>query len=123
MTIAYECVFIMMLFPYIFAALAKSGKNYDNHNPRGYLEKVTGWRKRAHFVQLNSFESLPVFGMAVIIAHLAHASQSMLDKLAIIFVVSRLLYAICYLSDKAGLRTLCWIVGMGCVVGIFCITI
>ena len=119
MTIAFWCVLIMIIFPYFFTTLAKYSKHFDNHDPRGYLQKVTGWRKRADYVQLNSFESTPAFGIAVIIAHLAHAPQPILDKLAVVFVFSRLIYAICYLCDKDLLRTLFWAIGMICVFGIF----
>ena len=119
MTIAYWCVLIMIVFPYVFTILAKSGGHFNNHDPRRYLEKSTGWRRRAHYVQQNSFESTPAFGIAVIISHLAHASQPMLDKLAIVFVISRIIYAICYLGDKALLRSLSWAIGMGCLIGLF----
>jgi uncharacterized MAPEG superfamily protein len=118
-TTAYWCVLVMILFPYIFTSLAKSRKDFNNHDPRDYLQKTTGWRRRAHYVQLNSFESTPAFGIAVIIAQLAHTSQGWVDNLAIAFVIARIIYAICYLTDMAALRTLVWMVGMACVVGLF----
>ena len=121
MTIAYWCVLIMILLPYIFTILAKTGPRYSNSTPREYLANLTGWRKRANYAQLNTFEATPAFGLAVIIAHLAHASQTSLDKLAIAFVIARILYGVCYISNKAALRSLCWIVGLGCVIGLFCI--
>lgn len=122
MTTAYWCVLAMIAFPYLFTILAKTGPGFSNYDPRGYLERVTGWRRRAHHVQQNSFEALSVFGFAVIIAHLAHAPQMTLDKLALTFVVARILYGICYLTNKAALRTLFWAVGMACVIAMFCIT-
>jgi uncharacterized MAPEG superfamily protein len=119
MTIAYTCVLIILLFPYIFATIAKAGSSYNNHDPRNFLEKTTGWRKRANYVQLNSFEASPAFAIAVIIAHLAHAYQPTIDKIAIIFVLARIIYAICYLTDKAALRSLFWGVGFACIIGLF----
>ena len=47
----------------------------------------------------------------------------MLNKLAIVFVIARVAYAICYLTDKALLRSLFWIVGLSCIIGIFYIFI
>jgi uncharacterized MAPEG superfamily protein len=94
MTIAYWCVFAMIIFPYFFTVLAKSGDHYNNQNPRDYLQKVTGWRKRADYVQLNCYESTPAFGIAVVIAHLAHANQLAINTLAITFVIARLCYGI-----------------------------
>lgn len=122
MTIAYWCVLAMILFPYVFTVLAKYSAHYNNHDPRHYLETTTGWRRRAHYIQLNSFEALPAFGLAVIISHLAHASQTSLNTAAIIFVIARIFYAIFYLFDIPKMRSLCWFIGMACVVRIFCIS-
>ncbi|MBA3661925.1 MAG: MAPEG family protein [Gammaproteobacteria bacterium] len=119
MTIAYWCVFVIILFPYLFTILAKSGAGFNNHDPREYLQTLTGWRKRANYTQLNSIEIAPAFGIAVIIAHLLHSTQSTLDVLAIIFVITRACYAICYLTDKAAFRSLFWALGMGCIIGMF----
>ncbi|CAN5236588.1 MAPEG family protein [soil metagenome] len=122
MTIAYWCVLGMIIFPYIFAFLTKTGPNYNNNDPRAYLEKLSGWRRRAYNIELNSFEITPAFGLAVIIAHLAHAPQLTLDKLAIAFVITRIIYALCYIFDKASLRTLFWTLGIGCIIGLFYIS-
>lgn len=121
MTTAYSCVLIMIIFPYIFTVLAKSGGGYNNHTPREYLEKLTGWRRRAHYVQLNTFEAAPAFGLAVIIAHLTHAHQMTLDNLAIAFVISRAVYGLCYLADKSILRSLAWTAGFACIIWLFVI--
>jgi uncharacterized MAPEG superfamily protein len=112
MTIAYWCVLAMIIYPYIFTVIAKWNNRYDNHNPREYLKNTTGWRWRANCVQMNSFEALPAFGIAVIIATLAHAPQARIDLLAVIFVIARIIYGICYLADKSSLRTLIWFVGL-----------
>ncbi len=119
MTIAYGCVLVMIVFPYIFTCLAKISPQFNNYTPREYLEHATGWRKRAHWIQLNSFEITPAFAAAVIIAHQMHAAQTSINKLAITFVISRCLYAACYLTDKATLRTITWTVGFGCIITFF----
>jgi uncharacterized MAPEG superfamily protein len=119
MTIAYGCVLLMIVFPYFFTILAKTSPLFNNHTPREYLEHTTGWRKRAHWVQLNSFEIMPAFAASVIIAHQLHATQSSIDILAIVFVITRSLYAVCYLSDNAIFRSLAWIIGFGCIIGLF----
>lgn len=119
MSAAFHCVFLAILFPYVFTILAKAGKGFDNRRPREILEKRQGWRKRAHWVQLNSFEILPAFAAAVIIATLSTGAQQMIDNLAIGFLVSRVAYAVCYISDQALLRSLSWGIGFGCIVGLF----
>jgi uncharacterized MAPEG superfamily protein len=69
--------FLQFYCPYIWAGIAKFTSGFlprDNHNPREYLEKLQGLAKRAHCAQLNTFESIPGFMAAVIIAQLAHAA-------------------------------------------------
>jgi hypothetical protein len=54
----------------------------DNHDPRDFPNRIRGVAKRAWGAQLNSFESLPGFAPAVIIAHLVRAPQHPVDALA-----------------------------------------
>lgn len=122
MTIAYGCVLFIIVFPYLFTILAKIGPHFNNHAPREYLEQLRGWPKRAHWVQLNSFEIAPAFAAGVIIAHQLHAAQARIDTLAIIFVISRIIYGAYYLANKAMLRTVAWMLGFGCVIGLFAIS-
>ncbi len=119
MSIAYWCLLLAMIFPYVFCVLAKSVPRFDHNNPRENLERLKGWRKRANWVQLNSFEILPSFAAAVIIAHQYVAFHPILDLLAIGFILMRILYAICYIADKALLRTVCWVLSFGFVLVIF----
>ena len=119
MTIGYWCVLVSIIFPYIFTILAKTAPKFDNHQPRYYLEQLTGWRKRAHWTQLNSFEIAPAFSVAVIIAHQLHAHQASIDKIALAFVISRIFYAAFYLMDKAALRSVVWFFGFVCIITLF----
>ena len=73
MSIAYWCVLVAAAFPYVFTLLAKSSGRYNNSAPREFLEKQEGYHKRAHWVQLNSFEAFPAFAAAVIIAQIGRA--------------------------------------------------
>ncbi len=120
MSIAYWCVLVAGLFPYIFTVLAKAkGIDFDNHSPREYLNNLTGWRKRANWIQINSFEAFPFFAAAVIIANLNHAPSNKIDILAMSFILFRILYAIAYLKNIASLRTIVWTGGFICVVSLF----
>ncbi len=122
MTIAFWCVLIAALTPYVFAGVAKFGADdpYDNNAPRDFLERQKGHRQRANWAQMNSFEAFPAFAAAVIIAHLAGvAKQGAIDGLAVAFLVCRGLYGLAYIYDKAALRSLFWIGGIGCVIALF----
>lgn len=120
MTTAYWCVLAAALLPYAFTGLAKfTGPRYDNHAPREYLDRLVGWRKRAHWAQLNSFEAFPPFAAGVIVAHLAQAPQGTVDALAAAFVALRALYGALYILDRPWLRTAVWALALGCTIGLF----
>jgi len=119
-TIAYWCVLIAALLPIACAALAKYGMmstprregGFDNHNPRGWLAKQTDWRARANAAQQNTFEALPFFFAAVIIAHTLQAAQTRLDILALLFIVLRIAYIMMYVADLAKARSAVWAVAL-----------
>lgn len=119
-TIAYWCVLIAALLPIVCAGIAKSGMmgkprangGYDNDNPRAWLAQQTQWRARANAAQANSFESLPFFLAAVIIAHQLGAAQGRLDILAFLYVVLRVAYIMSYVSGMASVRSMLWAGGL-----------
>jgi len=116
LTVAYWCVLVAALLPIGCAWLAKAGKlnrsrregGFDNQNPRDWLARQTDWRARANAAQANSFEALPFFIGAVIIAHQLGAAQIRVDVLAFVFVVLRLLYVMMYVANMANARSLIW---------------
>lgn len=123
MTYAYWYLFIVMLLPYFFTVLAKfKHPNFDNTKPRDFLDSIEGWRKRAHWTQMNSFEIFPAFAAAVIIAHLAKAPQAQIDIAALSFLIFRVFYGVFYISNKATLRTLSWLGSFGCIIALFVIS-
>lgn len=130
MTIAYWCVFVAVLLPYICFGIARNrgrGVNgqrlRDNRNPRDFPNRIEGLAKRAWDAHLNSFESLPAFAAAVIIAHLAHAPQNQIDTLALVWVAARVAYVLFYLTDKSTLRSSVHFVSLICVVGLFIVAV
>ncbi len=117
---AYLCVLIAGLLPYVCAIIAKWGfQNFDNHNPRQWLAHQTGFRARANAAQANSFESFALFAAGVIIATLAHVDAGRIDLFSFAFVAARVGFIVCYVADKAGLRSLFWVVGLLSAVGLF----
>lgn len=122
MTIALWCVFVAGILPYVATVIAKSGRSgFDNRDPRGWLARQEGFRKRANAAQLNSFEAFPFFAAAVIIAHLLNGPQGLVDVLALGFIAARVLHFAFFLANHATLRSLAWFVGLGVVVSIFLI--
>ena len=126
MTIAFWTILAAIALPWLMAALKKSplaasGK-YSNRAPRAMQPKLQGFSQRAHWAEQNSFEILPAFIAAVLVAHFAGAEQATVDLLAIGFIVSRVVYSICYLMNWASLRSLVWVVGLLFIVGLFVIS-
>jgi len=123
MTIAYWTILVAILMPWVLAIIAKIPAawrgSYDNNNPRILLASLEGRSQRANWAQQNSFEILPAYAAAVIVAHLVGAQQNWVDGLAVLFIVSRVLYAICYIQDWATLRSIVWAVGVFCILGLF----
>ena len=109
-TVAYWCILVAALLPILCAGLAKAGNKdgFDNQNPRAWLQKQTGWHARANAAQANTFEALPFFMAAVVIAHQLQAGQGVLDLLAMAFIALRLLYIALYVADMATLRSVVW---------------
>ena len=125
-TIAYWCVLVAALLPVLCAGIAKRGMfrtsrregGYDNDNPRAWLAAQTDWRARANAAQANTFEALPFFFAAVIIAHLLQASQARLDILALLFIVLRLAYIVLYVGNLANARSVVWALALFTNIGI-----
>lgn len=124
-TVAYWCVLLAALMPLGCAWLAKSGMfgkarkdgGYDNHEPRAWLARQKDWRARANAAQANSFEALPFFIGAVIIAHQLGAPQARLDILAFVYIVLRFIYITMYVAGlpmvRSGVWTLALLVNIG----------
>jgi uncharacterized MAPEG superfamily protein len=126
-TVAYWCVLVAVLLPYACAWLAKSrgfGKprsqgGFDNNAPREWLARQQGWQARANAAQANSFEALPFFIGAVIIAHQLGAPQTRVDILALLFVTLRIIYIAMYVAGLGTARSIVWTVALLANAGIF----
>jgi uncharacterized MAPEG superfamily protein len=126
-SLAYWCVFVAALLPIVCAGIAKWGMftrppqqgGYDNANPRAWLAAQSEWRARANAAQANSFEALPFFMGAVIVAHQLGAHQGRLDILAFLFVVLRMVYVMLYVANMPSMRTAVWVAAFAANVAIF----
>jgi uncharacterized MAPEG superfamily protein len=126
MTVAFWCVLVAVLLPYVCFGIARNrgrgpdGRRLrDNRNPRDFRDRIEGLARRAWDAHLNAFESLPGFAAAVIIAHLAQAPQARIDALAAVWVLARVAHMAFYLADKSTLRSSAQFVSLGCVLGLF----
>jgi uncharacterized MAPEG superfamily protein len=120
MTIAYWCVLFAALLPIVWSGVAKAGgSGFDNSRPRVYLAAVQGWRQRANWAQQNAWEAFAPFAAGVVIATQVGVAQTTINGLALGFMAARVLHGVFYLIDQATLRSLVFIVGLLCTVGLF----
>ena len=122
MTLAYICVLIAALLPYVWTVVAKSSGTtgrYDNRDPRQWLDKQESPRvRRANAAQKNAFEAFPAFAAGVVMAQLAGVAPRMIGWLAMAFVISRVLHGVFYIGNQASMRSLAWFAGLICVVAL-----
>ena len=116
MSIALWCVFSAALLHFLtkiplIKAQASCTGGYDNNNPRQQQSSLTGWGQRALAAHQNQLESFGFFAAGVIVGTLGHAQTATLDILAVMYIIARITYWLCYMKDLATLRSLCWTVG------------
>ena len=75
---------------------------------RENLPAATGWAGRAQRAHLNMLESLAVFAILVLVAHVAGRANATTALGATIFFWSRAAYAVIYLAGIPWLRTAAW---------------
>lgn len=120
MSIAMWCVLLAGLLPIFTVAVAKWGdRSFDNHEPRAWMERQTGLRRRADYAHRNHFEAFGLFAVAVLYATVQHMPATTLDRLAVGYIVLRLLYTVLYLTDRSTLRSVVWTGSWAVAVAIF----
>ena len=83
------------------------------------LPAVTGWGGRARRAHLNMLESLLVFAIVVLVAHVAGRANESTALGAMLFFWGRVAYAIIYVVGLPWLRTAAWAVSIAGIVIIF----
>lgn len=114
---------VACLLPYLFAFFAKKAGGFDfkndNREPRAFLAHTTGLSARLNAVQANSFESLPIFIGAVLLAMYCFVPQNVVNALAWFYVLLRVVYGVAYALDWATLRSVIWGISLGCCLLLF----
>jgi len=121
-SVAIYCMIIASVLPFSFTLIAKVSAGFkpkDNQNPRQMLAKAEGLAARANAAQLNSFETLPVFLAAVLMAQYMIVPQAMINNLAVAYVLLRVIYGFAYLANLAAFRSVIWLLGLACPILLF----
>ena len=124
MSTVLTCLLIGALLPILLSWVAAYFKfqkfgNIDNKNPRFQSAELEGAGARAVAAQQNAWEALAVFTAGVVAYGLQGTGSEIASILAIVWVISRVLHGILYLANLDSLRTLSFLVGIGCSIALF----
>ena len=106
---------IVAFLPYVCTILAKKSAGFqaaDNANPRALLATATGRAARLDAAQQNSFEGLPLFYAAVLIALYTFVPVTAINYLALGYLMMRIVYIYAYARDYATFRSIVWFLGL-----------
>ena len=115
MTTLIICALIAVLIPYLAKVPVAFAQNklegYDNKHPRDQQSKLTGFGARALAAHQNSFESLVVFAVALAVVIATNNIYQATEMLAVVHIITRVLYCIFYYINQDILRSLVWLIG------------
>ena len=105
--------------PYIVAQVMTNGplkpQNYVDPTPR----PVPFWGQRAHRVYLNAVETFAPFAALVVAVQLADKNDGMTAFWATSFFWVRVAHAVVFLAAIPFIRTILFVLGWICVIGLF----
>ena len=119
MPLAYWCVLIAALLPFVWVKIAKAGADSDNRYPREDYETLPPAKRRAYAAHQNAFESFPFFAVAVVAALVMGAPVSIVNILAVLFIALRVAHGLLYMYNQPRLRSLVFAAGMAVNIAIF----
>ncbi len=126
MTTPLWCLLIVALLPYV---LSFSGGYFrmrqfgtvDNKHPRQQAQQLEGVGARAMAAQANAWEALGFFTAVIAVLSFANpeaARGATAANLSIAFLATRVLHPIFYLANVDVARSLAFLVGLGCGIGL-----
>lgn len=127
MTTPFWCLLIVAVLPYLIAPLggyfkAQQFGSLDNNHPRLQAARLEGIGARANAAQLNAWEAVGIFSVAVFMAHLAHADAEASATASLLYLATRIAHPILYLADLASARSAVFIFGLACIGRLFYLT-
>jgi uncharacterized MAPEG superfamily protein len=117
MTFAFWCVLVAAILPYV--PLGLSSRFLDPKTPRKSVQNLEGIAARAYAAHLNGFENFPPFAAAVIMSHVIEGPSTLVNWLALIFILARVAHIAAYLADRQPPRSAAWFVGLLAMIAIF----
>lgn len=125
MTIPFWCLFAAVVLPYLWFGFAvplrkaQFGAATDDHAPRSQYADLKDRAARAHGAHANGLEALAYFAPAVLVAHATHADPTWAARLAVTFIVCRVIHGFMYVADIPPARTAFFAIGLLSSFGLF----
>ena len=121
MTIPLWCLVIVMFLPFPIAFLGGAARaqafgTADNKLPRLQVAKLTDRGARIYGAQENAWEASIVFGITILVTHLAGLDPATAAPWAMGFVATRIVHAVTYVLDIDKIRSASFVAGMICIV-------
>ena len=126
MTTPLWCLVIVALLPYPLAFAGGYFKlrqfgGVDNKHPRLQTQRLEGIGARAAGAQANAWEALGLFTAVIAVLSIANpeaARGTTAANLSLGFLATRVLHPVCYLANIDVARSLIFLVGIGCAIGL-----
>ena len=118
------CLFIGAIVPIVLSwvggyfRMQQFGK-VDNKNPRGQSAGLENTGARAVAAQQNAWEALALFTAGVVAFHARDSASDVVGIIGMVWVAARVLHAVFYLIDLDTLRSLAFLVSLGCSLSLF----
>ncbi|HHO53140.1 MAG TPA: MAPEG family protein [Deltaproteobacteria bacterium] len=124
MTLPLWCLALACLLPYMWIPFTVPERQampggFDNARPRSQQAQLSGLGERAVGAQSNAWEALPVFTAAVLTAHVAGADPTWSGRLAVAWVILRMIHGAAYLGNVHPLRSASFGLGLLCALSQF----
>ena len=121
MELAFWCVFIIVMLPYVLVLSSRlpTLTLKINLSPRLYADELQGVFQRLYWAHLNSLEAIAPFTAAVLIAQYMQVDQNTINTLAMAFVLFRVTHAVMYALNLGVMRSLTFFGSSCCLVLLF----
>ena len=91
----------------------------DNKHPRQQSAGLEGAGARAVAAQSNAWEALAIFTAAVVAYTIRGGASQLAPILALVWIGARILHALFYLTNQDALRSVAFLVSLGCALALF----
>jgi uncharacterized MAPEG superfamily protein len=110
---------ISIYIPFFAVGYARGRTGYDTSAPRAMFDKLPDYGKRATWAHQNSFETFMVYAAAALMAYVTGVNSDWAIACAVVFVISRLLFSLFYITNIPIARSLMFGIGSLCTYTLF----